>query len=520
MSRELSGSFIPSESTCHVIDYSSEHADVAACVQEEGLIILREGRVIGWCDIGEGLVHRISIFFTYQPFCKNYVLQLESCVKVVSHASCLKVTHTFDNVTRFEIGDFSQKGFPQLGLWSEDHEDMRITDLTASSSSSLINPNPVETVLSAKLRGLKVSVERVHKQLEEKRKLRRHCMFHIVGVNHTEHSPSLDKLVPLIGSFSNSIEVKKTTSRRHLVIKNSWQKLLDRKWVLGCDVQNNSSGPLRSLSLCVSGGVHGVADVVEWRVMVQQPRRRGRGADSVYAAVPPRPPAFSGRSAVVEVLGLVSAVLPNGRETWTGLPAWRLSVDEVLRGDLVPFGVREGLRDAEHEDVLASAACCPVPVELRVDGREGLADRVVGLLRDANLRAPDGGPDGPLVDHTLLVGTGPPETPLHGALVLLHVHATNACSLHVRARDARHVLLLAHRLLAGLPQHTRLRAVGRRRHDADLGTPALARALIKALSAELRAVTARDRRLPRDALHALEVATDLAAQALSARSCR
>lgn len=67
-------------------------SDVVACMPEEGLIVLREGRVIGWCNIGEGYVQRISIFFTYQPFCKNYVLQLASSVIVVSHAANLKVT--------------------------------------------------------------------------------------------------------------------------------------------------------------------------------------------------------------------------------------------------------------------------------------------------------------------------------------------------------------------------------------------------------------------------------------------
>lgn len=240
MSGEPSASHVPPGSTCHVIDYSSQYGDVAACVPEEGLIILRDGRVIGWCDIGEGRVKRISILFTYQPFCKNYVLQLASSVKVVSHASCLKVSHTFENVTRFEIGDFSHKGSPQLGLWSKGSDAMRIADLIESSSSS-VNPNPVETVLLSKLRGLKVSVERVCKQLGEKKKLRQHCMFHIVGINQSIDSPSLDKLIPLIGSSSNS-KVNQTTSRCSVVVKNVWQKLLDRKWILGCDVQNTSCG--------------------------------------------------------------------------------------------------------------------------------------------------------------------------------------------------------------------------------------------------------------------------------------
>lgn len=62
------------------------------------------------------------------------------------------MTHTFENVKRFEIGDFNLRGFPQLGLWSVDSDDMRVADLTESCTSSSANPNPVETVLSAKLR--------------------------------------------------------------------------------------------------------------------------------------------------------------------------------------------------------------------------------------------------------------------------------------------------------------------------------------------------------------------------------
>lgn len=439
-----------------------------------------------------------------------------------------------------------------MGLWSKGSDAMRIADLIESSSSS-VNPNPVETVLLSKLRGLKVSVERVCKQLGEKKKLRQHCMFHIVGINQSIDSPSLDKLIPLIGSSSNS-KVNQTTSRCSVVVKNVWQKLLDRKWILGCDVQNTSCGPLSALSLCVSeaaDGADGVVGTVQWRVMVQQPRSKaGATANNLQQPWPPwtvlpadgvleagqlavivatvPEPSFLGRSAVVEVRGLLSAVLPDGRETWVGLPPWRLSVGAVLRGDLVPFVRPLPLPRPEHEDVLASAACCPVAVELVLEGRDGLPERVARLLEEADVRSPDAADAADPADaaepataaalvggRSLLVGCGPPETPLHGALVLLHALAANACSLHARLRDARHVFLLAHHLKAGLPQHTTLRAVEPRRHrDADAG------ALLKALSAEVRGLAdaGAGRRLPRAALHALEVDTDLAALALS--GCR
>lgn len=88
-------------------------------------------------------------------------------------------------------------------------------------------------------------------------------------------------------------------------------------------------------------------------------------------------------------------------------------------------------------------------------------------------------------------------------------------------RDVRHVFMLVHRLLDGLPQHTRL--------SVDAGVDAgedpvqaqvedeesLQRALVRALDLELRAVAATwAARSSREALHPLEISTDLAAQRL------
>lgn len=305
-------------------------------------------------------------------------------------------------------------------------------------------------------------------------------------------------------------------------------------------MQNNGLQPLRALSLCVTGHGGGVA----WRAMVrrnpQQQQQQGDASPwvvvpadgvlepgqraSIVATVPE--PAFCGRSPFVEVRGEVSAALPDGQEVRVSVPGWRLSVDAVLSGALLPFRDAAAAASEDPADVLACLACCPVGVRLRLEGRRGLSDRVAALLSEANLRVP-GAPAGAAAaalgpTGALLVGAGPSEAPLHGALAVLRVLATDTCTLRLHTRDAAHVLLLAHRLLDGLPQHTRLRAASATLTDAEDRGPGtleqLTRGLVRALGDELRALAGADGRLPaRAALHPLEVATDLAAQRLRLR---
>ncbi|XP_052120223.1 uncharacterized protein LOC113207010 isoform X2 [Frankliniella occidentalis] len=523
MDESICGSKLPPGTTCYVVDYSSQDTDVVACVPNEGLILLRCGRVIGFCDVGAQAVSRIAIFFTYQPFCKHYVLQCESVVKVVSHLSQLKVTHTFDDVIKFEVSDFRNQGVPQLGLWKGSEESFCVTDLTASFASS--STNPVENVLSTKLKSLKFSVDKVCKQLEGKRRMRKHCMFHILGTDNCDVPQQESDLVTFMGNSSAQLrKTNKNLNKNSILVSNSWQRLLDRKWILGCNIQNNSSKPLRALSLCVCRADEGVEDgVVEWRIMVPR-TEQGQpyvtlGPDGVLepsqrafvvAAVPE--PAFLRREPCEEVGGLVSALLPDGRETWTAVPPWRLTVDAVLRGKLVPFRGPATTTPNEVDpglgDVLASLACCPVDVQLRLDGRTGLSDRVRRLLDDVDLRPARGAPASPQGAVGMLVGSGPPEAPLHGALALLLVRSPASCSLRLHVRDRRHVFLLVHRLLAGLPQHTKLTAADDDPADLDV----LARALLRALEDELGAWAGGAPARP--ALHPLELATDLAAQRL------
>ncbi|KAK3911046.1 Putative cystathionine gamma-lyase [Frankliniella fusca] len=336
--------------------------------------------------------------------------------------------------------------------------------------------------------------------------------------------------------------------------------------------------PLRSLSLCVCRRPRASAptpceeDAVEWRVLV---RKTG---EELYASMEPDgvlepgqrvflvasvpEPTFLGREPYEELGGVVSALMPNGRvrhldlqsrklgntvgpllrspatavllsaETWTTLPPWRLTVDAVLRGDLLPFGgappppppLRRDVDLAEVADVLASLSCCPVDVELRLEGRAGLSERVRRLLGDAGLRPARAAPAAPQGAVGLLVGSGPPEAPLHGALALLLVRSPALCFLRLRARDVRHVFLLAHRLVGGLPQHTKLTAVaddrGRRPGDeAGVDRDDLVRDLLRALEDELGALAAPAApTLTRAALHPLELATDRAAQRLRVAS--
>ncbi|KAJ1530570.1 hypothetical protein ONE63_005454 [Megalurothrips usitatus] len=546
--------YIPPGATCYVIDYSSSHTDVAVCLPGEGLLVLRDRQVVGWCDVEDG-VKNIAIFFTYQPWCKHYVLQLPSKVKVVSGLESLKITHTYEDVRKFEIRDFKNQGFPQIGLWKEDSKTLCVTDLTASA---LPLSNPVDSVLSSKVRGLKLSVDKVIKQLEIKKRLRRHCTTNVLRTGIPESSNKLNTLVPFVGTSSFSQKKGSKSLEHSLVRLASWQRLLSKKWVLGCDVQNNGLGALRRPSRR-AGGVHGAdggasgrpaphrpatathflssaaaalgqqqqqGDASPWVVVpadgVLEPGQRA----SIVATVPE--PAFCGRSPFVEVRGEVSAALPDGQEVRVSVPGWRLSVDAVLSGALLPFRDAAAAAAASEDpaDVLACLACCPVGVRLRLEGRRGLSDRVAALLSEANLRVP-GAPAGAAAaalgpTGALLVGAGPSEAPLHGALAVLRVLATDTCTLRLHTRDAAHVLLLAHRLLDGLPQHTRLRAASATLTDDEDRGPGtleqLTRGLVRALGDELRALAGADGRLPaRAALHPLEVATDLAAQRLRLR---
>ena len=60
------------------------------------------------------------------------------------------MAHIFENVNKFEIRDFDNKGYPQIGLWRDNSENPSITDL--SVSCTLSSSNPVEQVLISKLR--------------------------------------------------------------------------------------------------------------------------------------------------------------------------------------------------------------------------------------------------------------------------------------------------------------------------------------------------------------------------------
>lgn len=84
-----------------------------------------------------------SKFWVWKVF--QYVFDTHVTLKLM-----FQVTHTFQDVTKFEIHDFQNVGFPQLGLWEISADVPRVTDLTASSSQP--SSNPVETILRKKLR--------------------------------------------------------------------------------------------------------------------------------------------------------------------------------------------------------------------------------------------------------------------------------------------------------------------------------------------------------------------------------
>lgn len=112
---------VPPGATCHIVDHSSQFSgknftspilvtavtaihwnsiitlhnnftDIAAFVPNEGLVILQDGRVTGWCDIGDENVTVIAIYWTYQPLNKHYVLQCASKVIVISNSVPLRVS--------------------------------------------------------------------------------------------------------------------------------------------------------------------------------------------------------------------------------------------------------------------------------------------------------------------------------------------------------------------------------------------------------------------------------------------
>ena len=110
--------------------------------------------------------------------------------------------------------------------------------------------------------------------------------------------------------------------------------------------------------------------------------------------------------------------------------------EHELGGEDLGGSVLDGRRlGGSHEDLLSCLVCSGVQVSLRVEGRQGVDARLVAALADAGLETLEPGARlGARLGSWLLVGRGPPDTPLHGALVHVDILASTACRLRLYLR--------------------------------------------------------------------------------------
>jgi len=186
----------------------------------------------------------ITIFTTYDFKCNIfYIISSGNGIIILSRKGGLKVVEQHQDVNRFMVSDFSNVGFPQLGIWTNDAKQSltpnKIVEFN-EGQNMWSQDSSISNILHEKYQELSMKTE----EYEQKLKMKKHLRLYnceVAGHGYKFPFSSGSVLVQLVGQDGcKDLDSKEQFNRvPALKVAETWQKLHNGKWVIGISVCNN-----------------------------------------------------------------------------------------------------------------------------------------------------------------------------------------------------------------------------------------------------------------------------------------
>ncbi|XP_021937902.1 uncharacterized protein LOC110838717 isoform X2 [Zootermopsis nevadensis] len=246
----------PSTSLCDRFStiLTGSGVEIVICTSHGEVLEFCDRKIVGICPISCFNPKSITIFTSYDFQCNIfYIIRSENGIIILSRKRGLKVVKRYEDVERVMVSDFSNVGFPQLGIWTKNSKESvtpdKILDLQ-EGSNTYSDDCSISNILREKNQELSLKIE----EYEHKLKVKKHLRLYnseVTGHGNKLPFPS-DSMLVLLGSQSGcrDLDPKEHLERGPSVrIAETWQKMHNGKWVVGISICNNGKSDVLDLRL-------------------------------------------------------------------------------------------------------------------------------------------------------------------------------------------------------------------------------------------------------------------------------
>ncbi|XP_023727938.1 uncharacterized protein LOC111875710 [Cryptotermes secundus] len=232
----------------------SSGVEIIICTVHGEVLEFSGCHIVGICEISVFDPKSITIFTTYDFKCNIfYIIESGNGIIILSRERGLKVMEEYEDVEKFMVSDFSNAGFPQLGIWTKNDKvsltPNKIVDFKEHGSMCSDDCN-ISNILHEKYQELTMKVEEYEHKLQIKKQLRIHNC-EVVGHRNKIPFSSGSTLVWLVGQDGpEDFEPKEHLDVvPALQIRETWQRIHNGKWVVGITICNNGERDLLDIQL-------------------------------------------------------------------------------------------------------------------------------------------------------------------------------------------------------------------------------------------------------------------------------